>query len=1163
MPDHVKLQYHQDMLRRQQERLASPSSLSALLHLGNSLVAANLKQALEREVELHWAAMTPTEVSATLNLLAKMKHRPTSALNKLGLAVQHSLHLYTPNLLSGCLLSFDILLYRHRSLLSSLSTFLLNKQIASPHHRQKRQERRQQYPRPSPRFVSQLSAVSATMPTAAAKTPALTATEAYIASRQHNLGQMQHQKEQEPSLGSEAEAQARRPFSLNELQPVERLPPDAHLPPPLAFDRHTRKDDIETTHLLEQVEMPKDALDRLVPSDGLSGNSRCFKSADSPGVSGLTAAPRRSTISLQSRAGAAAVALTVRGADIPCSVGVSIDPFLAAALLQHLSHIQHYKDPELLSRLLASVSAATANYGQQRMQHLLEPESDSRLRGSCPVPVTENSAGFPLVTCAESVHHVAEAANEVAATTVVASTSEVSFSTVASAGDPAALTANEATVRRRRGTPIGTHELHESWAEFASAAITAADALLPRWGKTRRASFSGPAPEASRRHGGEDNRTGGAELLNETVSSRGKSQPSGSHGVPSDQDTIRRLKEQGLHRALQFVTLPWSTFVSQFRKAIDLGTSRERPHTRNRLARKRRRTVNGFVPAGAEVARTVTKRECAADSMRRWACCRRAFLQPFQLVSLFSRQYPPSIGAEATASARTDSSGNAQLPPQPQLQLPSHQIFPFGISFADTAGTQALLMDTGPLLPPVLPKDAPSSLKKQVKQQHDKKMKCARQAQALLQRHQQRLHLPGGIDSPSVGASTATVTAGTANPPTVQAIGITSTSEQPPAFQSVPMICPGDSIQSAATPKPARARKDEQHRSRLLHAAAGALCAAANMKILTLRIARPFVLQLPFLCAESSCVATGTKAAAKDLSACCAAAAAALQTLGLRLDEPVNYAHSARRRNPRPPTPDLAVIRVELLISLEMAFRSPRFVALWRQAATDAASLDHILTQHRAEDNPQRRLAHLLPQAAYLYSVVFQALVNDVQRESTPSRSIYAWQQQQQQSALQFCNLLANSIATMMGCAAIANHLPSLTLMLNACRCLSAGVISARSVPKQQHSKQSSLTMPLQQTEKEIMRKLEQALTDTDANTEDLPSKYIRSSLVALVRSHQSTRRSAPPATVESAAEAEASFHPVVYALASKLHLTRNTIHRWVAEAAGAEELRLQRNQPS
>ncbi|CDI86515.1 hypothetical protein, conserved [Eimeria praecox] len=71
--DHLKSQYHQDMLQRQQERLASPSSLSCLLHLGKSLAAANLKQlpsafcwAVEREVELHWAAMTPTEVSATL-----------------------------------------------------------------------------------------------------------------------------------------------------------------------------------------------------------------------------------------------------------------------------------------------------------------------------------------------------------------------------------------------------------------------------------------------------------------------------------------------------------------------------------------------------------------------------------------------------------------------------------------------------------------------------------------------------------------------------------------------------------------------------------------------------------------------------------------------------------------------------------------------------------------------------------------------------------------------------------------------------------------------------------------------------------------------------------------------------------------------------------------
>ncbi|CDJ54296.1 hypothetical protein, conserved [Eimeria brunetti] len=42
--EYLKSQYFQNMLQQQQERLASPSSLSSLLHLGNSLAAANLKQ---------------------------------------------------------------------------------------------------------------------------------------------------------------------------------------------------------------------------------------------------------------------------------------------------------------------------------------------------------------------------------------------------------------------------------------------------------------------------------------------------------------------------------------------------------------------------------------------------------------------------------------------------------------------------------------------------------------------------------------------------------------------------------------------------------------------------------------------------------------------------------------------------------------------------------------------------------------------------------------------------------------------------------------------------------------------------------------------------------------------------------------------------------------
>ncbi|CDJ70206.1 hypothetical protein, conserved [Eimeria necatrix] len=97
---------HEQTLQQRRERVAFRSSLASLLHLGKSLASADLKQfpvayswALEREIELHWSAMAPAEVSAVLRLLARMKYRPTSALNKLGVSLQRNIHLYTPDML--------------------------------------------------------------------------------------------------------------------------------------------------------------------------------------------------------------------------------------------------------------------------------------------------------------------------------------------------------------------------------------------------------------------------------------------------------------------------------------------------------------------------------------------------------------------------------------------------------------------------------------------------------------------------------------------------------------------------------------------------------------------------------------------------------------------------------------------------------------------------------------------------------------------------------------------------------------------------------------------------------------------------------------------------------------------------------------------------------
>ncbi|CDJ59918.1 hypothetical protein, conserved [Eimeria maxima] len=773
-----------------------------------------------------------------------------------------------------------------------------------------------QYPRPSPRFVGQLSAVSATMPTAAGTTAAPTATAASADAPHPRRGSAQQRQEQILSSGSAAEAQTTEPHALHGLQSLQRLPHDAHLPPPLASGRYTCEDKFNKTALIEAEVTPKHTPRCLAVSGGLLENEKCSKVISAQEVSAPTTSRRLTAIS-HAEDGTTAATLPVRSTGTPCGAGASIDPFLAATLLQHLSRTQHNKDPELLSRLLASVSAATANHGQQQRKLLHSEQNSSRLPDSSRVSVTADSASSGLDTSVESAVVVAGAEKEVV--TTAANSSEASLGAAASAAFPAELSATEATVRNHRVFHVGTHELRESWATYAAAVVAAADALSPRWGSAKKRSHFGPVAKASRKQNPADHKPGKTRLRINTALSGGISKPAGFTVIPTDQDMIRRLKEQGFHRALMFVTLPWRAFVSQFRKVIDLGTQLPTSAGGNQLPRKSRGTGNSFVPAGAEVARTRTKGEARlAHLYRVWGFSgppglsrlRRRHLRrlvmkmstavsgtphpliegsmaanveglcgkdreravgaapggrkrnilygkPFQVASLLSRHSLPPIGVEVAASAVTDASGKGPSPRLTETALPEWQVqhqpawhpkFPFGISFADTAGTQALLVDTGPLLPPVLPGDAPSSLTKQVKQQYDKKMRCAAQAKAFLQRHQHRReNLTTRIGSPSVGACTAT-SAEVANPATIPAPGQPSQSPQLSTLQAASVMCPRDSVPSAARRKLGLTAKEEQHRSRLLHAAAGALSAAASMRVLSLRIARPFVVQLPLLC---------------------------------------------------------------------------------------------------------------------------------------------------------------------------------------------------------------------------------------------------------------------------------------------------------------------------
>lgn len=362
--------------------------------------------------------------------------------------------------------------------------------------------------------------------------------------------------------------------------------------------------------LLQQEEKTKNASDCLASICGWPENRLRFNAISAPGTLARTATARMPSPTLKAEAGTAAVAVPVSGLGSSCNAGASIDPFLAATLLQHLCHIQHNKDPELLSRLLASISAAAASYGQQqRMQRLFGQTASAQVQGNRLVRVQANSAGSRLATSVESVEPVAATGKEIATTAVAAASLETLVAAVPSAANRAALHATGAAVRRRCGFPIGTHELRESWAQFASAAITAADAFSPRWKNFRETNLSGPTAEPS---GGQyriRRQPEKAKLHNDAGLSRSQSQPSSSLAIPTDKDTIRRLKDQGLHRDLLFVTLPWSSFVSQYRKVIDIDAGRPSLGSNDRRTGKGRVTGNGFVPAGAEVTRTVTQRE--------------------------------------------------------------------------------------------------------------------------------------------------------------------------------------------------------------------------------------------------------------------------------------------------------------------------------------------------------------------------------------------------------------------------------------------------------------------------------------------------------------------------------------------------------------------------
>lgn len=344
--------------------------------------------------------------------------------------------------------------------------------------------------------------------------------------------------------------------------------------------------------------------------------------------------------------------------------------------------------------------------------------------------------------------------------------------------------------------------------------------------------------------------------------------------------------------------------------------------------------------------------QSALHAMRRWSCSRRAFLQPFQFVSILMQTSPSAAGAATTALAPDKNasgggpveSGPLFLPPVETARLLHHyqqrqqhkeELFPFGISFAPDPCTFKLLVDTGPLLFPAVPAESSLSFRKEVQRHYDKRMRQAAEAQQLLLAHHQQRSCVFSAVVPSANEETAE-TPSNALPQTALA-NADKQAEAPVQSCKHWRTFSATALQQTTSREISEVAgwKNDQKRSKILNATAHSLEAAQRMKILTLRIAGAMVAQLPSLCAQrprripatSKAVATraATATAAADLAACCTAATAALQTLGLRTESFLGgfsaRARLPRRRPCRAPAQNLEMVREQLLVSLEIAFR--------------------------------------------------------------------------------------------------------------------------------------------------------------------------------------------------------------------------------------------------
>lgn len=241
--------------------------------------------------------------------------------------------------------------------------------------------------------------------------------------------------------------------------------------------------------------------------------------------------------------------------------------------------------------------------------------------------------------------------------------------------------------------------------------------------------------------------------------------------------------------------------------------------------------------------------------------------------------------------------------------------------------------------------------------------------------------------------------------------------------------------------------------------------------------------------------------------------------------------------------------------------RSPCFLPLWRRGAKNNSEVSHIRAaagaEKRGAEKRDRGLNRLLPEAAYLYGLVLQALVSTEKQGRGAAGTATSWLQQQQlvqqQDVLQFCNSVGHAIASLVRNSTVS--LSSLTRMLDAVRCLCAALTLGWRTPHYHETKQRQLLL-LKHAEEALTARMLVRLRKCVADAVPTEPQEIFAALVAL-------KRCSIGNDGEAALPPPSNISPAVSELARQLHLPTRTLIRWADEAAAEEGLLLQRRPPS